>query len=207
MPGVRGGGPDLTRRIWPVVMSVTDEGTRRLPDEEVGAVEVEAVEEADRKGGAVLAGLAAEARHRVLEAVGPLVGGWLVAAPVPRVLAGDDEGRDGRPGFSRDGGPRGQMPGGGHLPRPPGGVPVAPLQPANCGFTAAWSEVLFALMLIRSEDSMTFPVGMLTFVSKFSVDWGQMMAAGVLALIPSCLVCAFLRRYLVQGLTSGAVKG
>lgn len=50
-------------------------------------------------------------------------------------------------------------------------------------FTAAWSEVLFALMLIRSEDSMTFPVGMLTFVSKFSVDWGQMMAARVLALI------------------------
>ena len=74
-------------------------------------------------------------------------------------------------------------------------------------FTAAWSEVLFALMLIRSEHSMTFPVGMLTFVSKFSVDWGQMMAAGVLALIPSCLFFIFIQRYLVQGLTSGAVKG
>ncbi len=36
------GGPDLSRRIWPVVMSVTDEGARRLPDDEVGAV-VEAV--------------------------------------------------------------------------------------------------------------------------------------------------------------------
>jgi multiple sugar transport system permease protein len=74
-------------------------------------------------------------------------------------------------------------------------------------FTAAWSEVLFALMLIRSNDSMTFPVGLLTFVSKFSVDWGQMMAAGVLALIPSCLFFVFIQRYLVQGLTSGAVKG
>jgi proteasome beta subunit len=39
------GGPDLTRRIWPVVMSVTDEGTRRLPDEEVGAVVQTVVEE------------------------------------------------------------------------------------------------------------------------------------------------------------------
>ena len=74
-------------------------------------------------------------------------------------------------------------------------------------FTAAWSEVLFALMLIKSNNQMTFPVGLLNFVSKFSVDWGQMMAAGVLALIPSCLFFIFIQRYLVQGLTSGAVKG
>lgn len=74
-------------------------------------------------------------------------------------------------------------------------------------FTAAWSEVMFALMLIKSNDQMTFPVGLLNFVSKFSVDWGQMMAAGVLALIPSCLFFIFIQRYLVQGLTSGAVKG
>jgi len=74
-------------------------------------------------------------------------------------------------------------------------------------FTAAWSELLFALMLISDNDSMTFPVGLLTFVSRFSVDWGQMMAAGSLALVPSCLFFIFIQRYLVQGLTSGAVKG
>jgi len=74
-------------------------------------------------------------------------------------------------------------------------------------FTAAWSELLFALMLISGADASTFPVGLLSFVSKFSVDFGQMMAAGVLALIPACLFFLLIQRYLVQGLTAGAVKG
>ncbi len=74
-------------------------------------------------------------------------------------------------------------------------------------FTAALSELLFALMLISGNQSATFPVGLLTFVSKFSVDFGQMMAAGVLALIPACLFFLLIQRYLVQGLTAGAVKG
>ena len=74
-------------------------------------------------------------------------------------------------------------------------------------FTAAWSELLFALMLISGNQSATFPVGLLTFVSKFSVDFGQMMAAGVVALIPACLFFLLIQRYLVQGLTAGAVKG
>jgi multiple sugar transport system permease protein len=74
-------------------------------------------------------------------------------------------------------------------------------------FTAAWSELLFALMLVSKAGASTFPVGLLTFVSKFSVDFGQMMAAGVLALIPACLFFLLIQRYLVQGLTAGAVKG
>jgi multiple sugar transport system permease protein len=74
-------------------------------------------------------------------------------------------------------------------------------------FTAAWSELLFALMLISKTEKSTFPVGLLTFVSKFSVDFGQMMAAGVMALIPAFLFFIFIQKYLVQGLTAGAVKG
>ena len=74
-------------------------------------------------------------------------------------------------------------------------------------FTAAWSELLFALMLLSGSSDTTFPVGLLSFVSRFSVDFGQMMAAGVLALIPAALFFLLIQRYLVQGLTAGAVKG
>lgn len=74
-------------------------------------------------------------------------------------------------------------------------------------FTAAWSELLFALMLNSKQQATTFPVGLLTFVSKFSVDFGQMMAAGVLALIPVCLFFFLIQRHLIQGMTAGAVKG
>ena len=74
-------------------------------------------------------------------------------------------------------------------------------------FTAAWSELLFALMLISKTDKSTFPVGLLSFVSKFSVDFGQMMAAGVIALVPAFLFFVFIQKYLVRGLTAGAVKG
>ena len=73
-------------------------------------------------------------------------------------------------------------------------------------FTAAWSELFFTLMLISKHDAMTVPVGLLTFVSKFPIDWGRMMAAGTLALIPSCLFFVFLQRHVLQGLTSCAVK-
>jgi multiple sugar transport system permease protein len=74
-------------------------------------------------------------------------------------------------------------------------------------FTAAWSELLFALMLISKTEKSTFPVGLLSFISKFSVDFGQMMAAGIIALVPAFLFFVFIQKYLVQGLTAGAVKG
>ena len=78
---------------------------------------------------------------------------------------------------------------------------------AGFAFTAAWSELFLALVLINREASKTIPPALLSFITKFSVDWGQMAAASVLLLIPVCLFFAYVQRYLIAGLTSGAVKG
>jgi multiple sugar transport system permease protein len=74
-------------------------------------------------------------------------------------------------------------------------------------FTGAWSELLFSLMLINSESQKTFAVGLLSFIQKGAVNWGQMMAASTIALIPVILFFGFIQRYLIKGLTAGAVKG
>ena len=74
-------------------------------------------------------------------------------------------------------------------------------------FTGAWSELLFGLMLINSDTNKTVAVGLLSFVGKFGVDWGQITAAAVLSLLPVLLFFGLIQRYLVSGLTAGAVKG
>ncbi|MGE5599771.1 MAG: carbohydrate ABC transporter permease [Bacteroidota bacterium] len=74
-------------------------------------------------------------------------------------------------------------------------------------FTAAWSELIFAVMFINSERLKTIPIGLTMYVSKFNVSWGMMMAATTMALIPVALLFGYIQRYLIRGLTMGAVKG
>ncbi|KHO62705.1 sugar ABC transporter permease [Thermoanaerobacter sp. YS13] len=73
-------------------------------------------------------------------------------------------------------------------------------------FVGAWNELLGGVMFINSESLKTIPVGLNGFVGKFEVNWGQMSAGSILALIPTVIMFAFVQRYIVEGLTKGAVK-
>lgn len=74
-------------------------------------------------------------------------------------------------------------------------------------FIGAWNDLFFGIMFINSEAIKTIPVGINTFIGKYEIDWGAMSAATVIALIPVVIMFGMIQKYIVSGLTSGAVKG
>lgn len=75
-------------------------------------------------------------------------------------------------------------------------------------FLDAWNNLLFPLVLVNDVSMKTLPPGMiLAFGGEFKHDWSGMMAASVLVSIPVIVVFILVQRYLVEGLTKGAVKG
>ena len=73
-------------------------------------------------------------------------------------------------------------------------------------FLAAWNEFMLALVLTQSLNSKTMPVALAEFIGRFRVDYGLMCTVGVIACIPPILVALIFQRYLIEGLTAGAVK-
>lgn len=71
----------------------------------------------------------------------------------------------------------------------------------------AWNEFLFALVLTQTDASITLPVGIASRVTQYEIRWGAMSAAGAVAMIPVLVFAAAVQRYLVRGLSLGAVKG
>ena len=71
----------------------------------------------------------------------------------------------------------------------------------------SWNEFLFALVLTQTDAAMTLPVGIAGQVTQYEIKWGAMSAAGVLAMVPILVFAFAVQRYLVRGLSLGAVKG
>ena len=71
----------------------------------------------------------------------------------------------------------------------------------------AWNEFLFALVLTQTDSSITLPVGIASRVTQYEIRWGAMSAAGSVAMLPVLVFAAAAQRYLVRGLSLGAVKG
>lgn len=77
---------------------------------------------------------------------------------------------------------------------------------AILAFIFSWNEFVFALLLTSSEQSQTLPIAVSLFVDDDHVLWGRLAAGGMIAALPGLIFGLFFQRYIVSGLTQGAVK-
>jgi ABC-type glycerol-3-phosphate transport system permease component len=74
------------------------------------------------------------------------------------------------------------------------------------GFLLAWGDLLWAATLASTEDVRTVTQGIAFTVGEFIVDWPMLCAASTIGSVPSILLYIAMQRYLVGGITAGAVK-
>ena len=74
-------------------------------------------------------------------------------------------------------------------------------------FTACWTEFLMALTFNDANNYRTIPVGIADFGGNFQVPYGTIFAASVVAVVPIGILVFVFRKFVISGLTSGAVKG
>lgn len=73
--------------------------------------------------------------------------------------------------------------------------------------TAAWTDLLFARTLLMSQENWTIPQGIASMIGDVEINWSELMAAGLISVLPVMVVYWFLQPYLVSGMTAGGVKG
>ncbi len=73
-------------------------------------------------------------------------------------------------------------------------------------FLGAWNEFLFAIVLTSGPNYAPLTVGIAEFFGQFGRDWGRVMALNTLGSLPLMIIFIFLQRWVVQGMTAGAVK-
>ncbi len=74
------------------------------------------------------------------------------------------------------------------------------------GFIGAWNELIAGSIFISTPEMWTIPVGLKTLIGKYNVEWGLLMAGGVMALLPTAIMFAAMQKFIVEGMTAGAVK-
>lgn len=74
-------------------------------------------------------------------------------------------------------------------------------------FNLSWNEFLYALVLTRTNSSMTVPVAASRFITERGIEWGALSSVTTLAILPMIILTICIQKYIVQGLTFGAVKG
>ena len=81
------------------------------------------------------------------------------------------------------------------------------LSTALFAFLISWDEFLYALIFTSTNAAKTIPVPIAEFTGRFTTDFGLQAAGGIIAAVPPVLIALVFQRYIVGGLSAGAVKG
>jgi len=73
-------------------------------------------------------------------------------------------------------------------------------------FIFSWNNFMFSLVL-SGDKTKTLPIAVYSFLSYSDINWGGLMAAAVIITLPILIITLLLQRYVVSGITVGAVKG
>lgn len=73
-------------------------------------------------------------------------------------------------------------------------------------FVPIWNDFLFPLVLLRSQEKLTVPVGLTTFFNEFSTEWSPLFAGLVIATVPLIVLFLVATKQIVAGLTAGMSK-
>ncbi len=78
---------------------------------------------------------------------------------------------------------------------------------AAFAFIGVWNEFLFSMMFLNDAANYTIPIGLKMMQGEYNISYGAMAAGAIIAMLVPVVLFAYLQKYLVTGLSAGAVKG
>lgn len=73
-------------------------------------------------------------------------------------------------------------------------------------FLFAWGDLMYSLTFLRNENMQPMTLGIYNFIGKYGMQWNSILAFGTITVLPVVLIFIFLQKYIVSGMTNGAVK-
>lgn len=74
-------------------------------------------------------------------------------------------------------------------------------------FLFAWGDLVYGMTFINKQEMRPITAGIFNFMGQYGIAWNYLMAFGVVTILPVVLIFIFMQKYIISGLTNGAVKG
>lgn len=74
-------------------------------------------------------------------------------------------------------------------------------------FLYAWGDLAYSMTFILEQEARPITAGIYNFMGQYGTKWSYLTAYAIVTIIPVALIFIFMQKYIISGMTSGAVKG